>query len=247
MHSLPLWEGSEEGMNTDLPDDEGAEGAEGAPLGALDQGKIELIMSLRRQGIRDKRVLNAIERIPRETFINANFRKQAYEDHALPIECGQTISQPFVVAYMTEQLQVSDRMKVLEVGTGSGYQAAVLAKLCRRVYTVERYRTLLRDAVKRFDELRLHNITTKVGDGAEGWTEQAPFDRIIVTAAAPSVPQKLMEQLKPGGIMIVPVGIASGRGDQHLVRIVRTEDGVQRDELMPVRFVPLVEGVAKES
>tara|TARA_R110000824_G_scaffold155226_1_gene327569 strand:- start:126066 stop:126773 length:708 start_codon:yes stop_codon:yes gene_type:complete len=235
-------------MNTDLPDDdEEAEGTGGAPLGALDQGKIELIMSLRRQGIRDKRVLNAIERIPRETFINANFRKQAYEDHALPIECGQTISQPFVVAYMTEQLQVSDRMKVLEVGTGSGYQAAVLAKLCRRVYTVERYRTLLRDAVKRFDELRLHNITTKVGDGAEGWTEQAPFDRIIITAAAPSVPQKLMEQLKPGGIMIVPVGIAGGRGDQRLVRIVRTEDGIQRDELMPVRFVPLVEGVAKES
>jgi protein-L-isoaspartate(D-aspartate) O-methyltransferase len=232
-------------MNGDHDDE--AEGADGAPLNAMEQGKIELVMSLRRQGIRDKRVLNALERIPRELFINASFRKQAYEDHALPIECGQTISQPFVVAYMTEQLQVGDRMKVLEVGTGSGYQAAVLSKLCRRVYTIERYRTLLRDAVKRFDDLRLHNVTTKVGDGAEGWTEQAPFDRIIVTAAAPSVPQKLVEQLKPGGIMIVPVGIAGGRAEQHLVRIERTEEGIKREELMPVRFVPLVEGVAKES
>ena len=235
-------------MNGDPTDrDDDPEGADGSPLGALEQGKIELVMSLRRQGIRDKRVLNALERIPREIFINANFRKQAYEDHALPIECGQTISQPFVVAYMTEQLQVGERMKVLEVGTGSGYQAAVLSKLCRRVYTIERYRTLLRDAVKRFDDLRLHNVTTKVGDGADGWTEQAPFDRIIVTAAAPSVPQKLVDQLKPGGIMIVPVGLAGGREDQHLVRIERTDEGIKREELMPVRFVPLVEGVAKES
>jgi len=217
------------------------------PMDDIDQGKIELVMALRRQGIRDKRVLNALERIPRESFINASFRKQAYEDHALPIECGQTISQPFIVAYMTEQLQVGDRMKVLEVGTGSGYQAAVLSKLCRRVYTVERYRTLLRDAVRRFEDLHLHNITAKAGDGNEGWIEQAPFDRIIVTAAAPSVPPKLVEQLKPGGLMIVPVGAPGGRGEQHLVRIERTEEGVRREELMPVRFVPLVEGVAKES
>ncbi|KAB7739638.1 protein-L-isoaspartate(D-aspartate) O-methyltransferase [Parvibaculum sedimenti] len=217
------------------------------PMDDIDQGKIELVMALRRQGIRDKRVLNALERIPRENFINASFRKQAYEDHALPIECGQTISQPFIVAYMTEQLQVGDRMKVLEVGTGSGYQAAVLSKLCRRVYTVERYRTLLRDAVRRFEDLHLHNITAKAGDGNEGWIEQAPFDRIIVTAAAPSVPPKLVEQLKPGGLMIVPVGAPGGRGEQHLVRIERTEEGVRREELMSVRFVPLVEGVAKES
>lgn len=213
----------------------------------IDHAKIELIMALRRQGIRDKRVLSAVERIPREKFINASFRKQAYEDHALPIECGQTISQSYVVAYMTEQLHVGDRMKVLEVGTGSGYQAAVLAKLCRRVYTIERYRTLLRDAIRRFEELRLHNITAKVGDGAEGWPEQAPFDRIIVTAAAPAVPQKLVEQLKIGGIMIVPVAAAGSRGEQNLVRIERTEEGVKREELMPVRFVPLVEGVAKET
>lgn len=225
----------------------GARMSDETPTDEIDQAKIELIMALRRQGIRDKRVLNAIERVPRETFINASFRKQAYEDHALPIECGQTISQPFVVAYMTEQLQVTDRMKVLEVGTGSGYQAAVLSKLCRRVYTIERYRTLLKDAVKRFEELHLHNITAKVGDGAEGWPEQAPFDRIIVTAAASAVPRKLVDQLKPGGLMIVPVGAPGGRGEQNLVRIERTEEGVKREELLPVRFVPLVEGVARES
>lgn len=220
---------------------------ETAIMDEIEHEKIELIMGLRKQGIRDKRVLSAIERVPREKFISATFRKQAYEDHALPIECGQTISQPYVVAYMTEQLQVGERMKVLEVGTGSGYQAAVLAKLCRRVYTIERYRTLLNDAVKRFDELRLHNITAKVGDGAKGWPEQAPFDRIIVTAAAPSVPQALVDQLKEGGLMIVPVGSSGGRGEQKLVRIERTAEGVKREELLPVRFVPLVEGVAKES
>ena len=213
----------------------------------IEHEKIELIMGLRRQGIRDKRVLSAIERVPREKFIASTFRKQAYEDHALPIECGQTISQPYVVAYMTEQLHVGERMKVLEVGTGSGNQAAVLARLCRRVYTIERYRTLLNDALKRFDELRLHNITAKVGDGAKGWPEQAPFDRIIVTAAAPSVPQTLVDQLKEGGLMIVPVGTSGGRGEQVLVRIERTAEGVKREELLPVRFVPLVEGVAKES
>ncbi|MFN4355405.1 protein-L-isoaspartate(D-aspartate) O-methyltransferase [Parvibaculum sp.] len=213
----------------------------------IEHEKIELIMGLRKQGIRDNRVLSAIERVPREKFIAATFRKQAYEDHALPIECGQTISQPYVVAYMTEQLHVGERMKVLEVGTGSGYQAAVLAKLCRRVYTIERYRTLLNDALKRFDELRLHNITAKVGDGAKGWPEQAPFDRIIVTAAAPAVPQALVDQLKEGGLMIVPVAISGSRGEQKLVRIERTAEGVKREELLAVRFVPLVEGVAKES
>ena len=165
-----------------------------------EQEKIELIMNLRRQGIRDKRVLSAVE-----------------------------------------------RMKVLEVGTGSGYQAAVLSRLCRRVYTIERYRTLLKDAVKRLEELHIHNVTAKVGDGALGWPEQAPFDRIIVTAAAPAVPQKLVDQLKEGGLMIVPVAVSGKRGEQKLVRIERTGDGVTREELLPVRFVPLVEGVARES
>ncbi|MAM93667.1 MAG: protein-L-isoaspartate O-methyltransferase [Parvibaculum sp.] len=213
----------------------------------VEHEKIELIMGLRRQGIRDNRVLSALERVPREKFISGSFRKQAYEDHALPIECGQTISQPYIVAYMTEQLRVGERMKVLEVGTGSGYQAAVLARLCRRVYTIERYRTLLNDALKRFDDLRIHNITAKVGDGGKGWPEQAPFDRIIVTAAAPAVPQSLVDQLKEGGLMIVPVAISGNRGEQKLVRIERTGDGVKREDLLSVRFVPLVEGVAKES
>ncbi|PKQ03912.1 MAG: protein-L-isoaspartate O-methyltransferase [Alphaproteobacteria bacterium HGW-Alphaproteobacteria-12] len=218
-----------------------------APMDEAEQEKIELIMNLRRQGIHDKRVLSAVERVKREKFIAPTFRKQAYEDHALPIECGQTISQPYIVAYMTQQLQVGERMKVLEVGTGSGYQAAVLSRLCRRVYTIERYRTLLKDAVKRLEELHIHNVTAKVGDGALGWPEQAPFDRIIVTAAAPAVPQKLVDQLKEGGLMIVPVAVSGKRGEQKLVRIARTGDGVTREELLPVRFVPLVEGVARES
>ena len=213
----------------------------------LEAGKIRLIMALRRQGIRDPRVLGAIERVPREVFVTGAFQEQAYDDHALPIECGQTISQPYVVAYMTEKLQVGERMKVLEIGTGSGYQAAVLSQLCRRVYTIERYRTLLDDAVKRFEILGFHNITAKVGDGGKGWPEQAPFDRIIVTAAAPEVPLALVEQLKTGGIMVVPVDVDGGLAGQQLVRLTREEDGVKREDLLPVRFVPLVEGVARES
>lgn len=213
----------------------------------ISAGKISLIMALRRQGIRDANVLSAVERVPREAFVAGAFQEQAYDDHALPIECGQTISQPYVVAYMTEQLQVGDRMKVLEVGTGSGYQAAVLAKLCRRVYTIERYRTLLGDAVKRFESLGYHNITAKVGDGGKGWPEQAPFDRIIVTAAAPEIPLELANQLKVGGIMVVPVDKTDGSSGQELIRLTRTEDGAITEDLLPVRFVPLVEGVARES
>lgn len=214
---------------------------------ALEAGKIRLVMALRRQGIRDARVLAAIERVPREIFVTGAFQEQAYDDHALPIECGQTISQPYVVAFMTEKLNVGERMKVLEVGTGSGYQAAVLSQLCRRVYTIERYRTLLDDAVKRFAILGFHNVTAKVGDGGKGWPEQAPFDRIIVTAAAPEIPQTLLEQLKVGGIMVVPVDIDGGRNGQQLVRLTREETGIKREDLLPVRFVPLVEGVARES
>ena len=214
---------------------------------AADPAKISLIMELRRRGIKSKAVLSAIERVARDSFVPTTFSKQAYEDHALPIECGQTISQPFVVAYMTEKLEVGDRMKVLEVGTGSGYQAAILSRLCRRVYTIERYRTLMRDAVNRFETLNLHNITTKVGDGASGWPEQAPFDRIMVTAAAPELPQTLLDQLKVGGIMVLPVDIPGRPREQKLVRVTRTETGIAREDLMDVRFVPLVEGVARES
>ena len=225
---------------------EGSEAAE-----ELEADKIRLVMALRRQGIRDGRVLSAIERVPREAFVIGSFVEQAYDDHALPIECGQTISQPYVVAYMTEKLEVGERMKVLEVGTGSGYQAAVLAQLCRRVYTIERYRTLLNDAVKRFEILGFHNITAQVGDGGKGWPEQAPFDRIIVTAAAPEIPLELANQLKVGGIMVVPVDVDGEQGgqmgSQKLVRLTRHEDGANVEELLPVRFVPLVEGVARES
>ena len=208
--------------------------------------KISLIMELRKQGIRSNDVLSAIERVPRDEFISTAFKAQAYDNHPLPIECGQTISQPFVVAYMTEQLRVGDRMKVLEIGTGSGYQAAILSHLCRRVYTIERYRTLMRDAVNRLEGIRIHNVTAMVGDGVKGWPEQAPFDRIIVTAAAEAIPLNLLKQLKVGGIMIVPVDNPQRRGEQKLLRLTRTDLGFEQEDLLDVRFVPLVEGVARE-
>ncbi len=217
-----------------------------------DQGRdpsrvIQLIMTLRRQGITDGKVLGAIERTPRELFVENAFEGQAYENNALPIECGQTISQPYVVAFMTMKLEVTDRMKVLEVGTGSGYQAAVLARLCRRLYTIERYRTLLKEAQKRFDKLGLTNVTAKVGDGTKGWPEQAPFDRIILTAAAPSMPENIIAQLKTGGIAIIPIDVpAADGGGQLLVKITKTDAGYEREDLLPVRFVPMVEGVARE-
>ncbi|MEO0962208.1 MAG: protein-L-isoaspartate(D-aspartate) O-methyltransferase [Pseudomonadota bacterium] len=208
---------------------------------------IQLIMTLRRQGITDGAVLGAVERTPREVFVERAFEGQAYENNALPIECGQTISQPYIVAFMTMKLEVSDRMKVLEIGTGSGYQAAVLARLCRRLYTLERYRTLLKEAETRFDKLNLTNITAKVGDGTKGWPEQAPFDRIIVTAAAPVVPEALVAQLKIGGIAVVPIDVpVADGGGQLLVKLTKTEEGFDREDLIPVRFVPLVDGVARE-
>ena len=209
-----------------------------------DYHKIQLIMSLRNQGIRDTRVLSAMERIPRELFVPDLFQEQAYADQSLPIECGQTISQPFVVAFMTEKLKVHDRCKVLEVGTGSGYQAAILARLCRRLYTIERYRTLSRTAETKFQKLGLSNITTMVGDGSRGWPQQAPFDRIIVTAAAKTMPEVLLEQLKDDGIMVLP--LENEDGMQELVRVTRTEGEFEVEILLPVRFVPLIEGIAKE-
>lgn len=210
-----------------------------------DYRKIELIMALRNQGIRDRKILEAIERTPREMFLGPPFQPMAYADQALPIACGQTISQPFVVAFMTDRLKLDDRCKVLEVGTGSGYQAAILSPLCRRVYTIERYRTLALEAGERFKALGLHNVTQMVGDGIKGWPNQAPFDRIIVTAAAKEVPQALAGQLAVGGIMIIP--IEDTPMNQELVRIIRTETGFTQEDLLPVRFVPLVEGVARES
>lgn len=207
--------------------------------------KIRLIMELRRQGITDTRVLSAIERIPRELFVPQAFQDQAYENIALPIKHGQTVSQPYVVAFMTAALEVGSRHKVLEIGTGSGYQAAVLARLCRRVYTIERYRSLLKEAESRFHALRLHNITTRVGDGSHGWPEQAPFDRIIVTAAAPAVPEALIGQLAADGILVLPV--VRDRDSQEIVRIRRTPAGHAEESLLPVRFVPLLPGIAREA
>jgi protein-L-isoaspartate(D-aspartate) O-methyltransferase len=207
------------------------------------QDQIGLIMQLRRRGIRDTNVLRAIERVPRELFVDPAFADHAYQDIALPIECGQTISQPYVVAYMTEQLGLDPRHKVLEVGTGSGYQAAVLSHLCRRLYTVERWRELQKAAERRFGELNITNITTIIGDGWLGWPPQAPFDRIIVTAAAREAPGKLVEQLKVGGRMIIPLG--ESRDAQQLVAIDKTDAGITEKTLLPVRFVPLVQGRVK--
>jgi protein-L-isoaspartate(D-aspartate) O-methyltransferase len=206
--------------------------------------RIELIMALRARGIRATKVLAAIEKVPRHLFVNPAFRDQAYADQSLPIECGQTISQPYVVAYMSELLEVGDRHKVLEVGTGSGYQAAVLSHLARRVYTVERYRTLAKEAEARFAALGIANITAMIGDGIKGWKAQAPFDRIIVTAAAGEVPAPLKAQLADGGVLVMPIGAASGV--QHIVKLVRRGERYEEQTLLPVRFVPLVAGKAQQ-
>lgn len=205
---------------------------------------IQLVMSLRGSGVTDRHVLGAIERTPRNIFVPERFQDHAFDDRALPIDCGQTISQPLIVGLMTQLLKVDDRCKVLEIGTGSGYQAAILSRLSRRVYTIERYRTLAKEAEARFADLRLTNITTRIGDGTKGWPEQAPFDRIIVTAGAPIRPDTLLSQLKPGGIAVAPVNNDSGT--QTLIRYTRTETGeLDEDAIMDVRFVPLVDGETK--
>ena len=206
--------------------------------------KIRLIMLLRRSGINDTAVLAAVERIPREDFVPESFHDQSYEDKALPIGQGQTISQPQIVALMTQALELTPRHKVLEIGTGSGYQAAVLSRLCRRVYTIERHRPLLQEAEQRFAKLRINNITSIAGDGMKGWPAQAPFDRIIVTAAAAEPPETLLGQLAVGGIMVLPIG--PERGDQELFKVRRREEGIETEKLCDVRFVPLLPGVPQE-
>jgi protein-L-isoaspartate(D-aspartate) O-methyltransferase len=206
--------------------------------------KLNLLAELRRDGITDERVLKAVESVPRELFVPETFQDRAYENIPLPIGRAQTISQPFIVALMTEMLQIEERHRVLEIGTGSGYQAAVLARLCRRVFTLERHQVLLKEATKRFAVMRLHNITSRFGDGTKGWPEAAPFDRIIVTAAAPELPLRLVAQLRDGGVMIAPVG--PERRDQSLVRVHRLGDGHYSEELGGVRFVPLVRGLPRE-
>jgi len=219
------------------------------PIGALEPGliqkKLRLLMELRRAGIGDARVLGAIERTPREKFVPLSFEDRAYENVALPIGNGQTVSQPYVVALMTEKLELGERQTVLEIGTGSGYQTAVLASLCRRVFSIERHRELLRDAERRFEELRLRNIVCRFGDGTKGWPEQAPYDRVIVTAAAPEVPSTLIDGLAPGGVLVAPVG--EDHRDQQLVRIRRNDDRFSTEDLGLVRFVPLVAGLPRRS
>ena len=204
---------------------------------------INLIMQLRKHGIHDTRVLRAMELVPREKFVEEAFIDQAYADTALPLACGQTISQPYIVAYMTQSLGVEPGDTVLEIGTGSGYQAAVLSHLCRQVYTIERYKELQKSASKQFEKLGITNVTTIIGDGWIGWPPQAPYDRIIITAAAPEAPEALLEQLKVGGRMIIPLG--ETRETQFLVQIDKTEEGLERKELLAVRFVPLVKGRVK--
>lgn len=216
----------------------GPNGGEGE--GVLDDvpGRLQMILELRKGGVSDQRLLNVMETLPRELFLPDLFKPRAYENVALPIGHHQTISQPLVVARMTQALEVSDRTKVLEIGTGSGYQTAVLAKLCRRVYTLERHKPLLREAEARLAQLRLTNVVARHGDGTAGWREQAPFERILCTAACADIPALLFRQLAPGGIMVVPVGV--DETDQHLMLVRKTDDGAETEELAPVRFVPMI-------
>jgi protein-L-isoaspartate(D-aspartate) O-methyltransferase len=202
----------------------------------------DLVLRLRRLGVTDHKVVAAIEATPRELFVPPEGRDNPYAERALPIECGQTISAPAIVGLMTSALEVNDRDRVLEVGTGSGYQAAVLSRLVRRVYTVDRFRTLVEAAESRFRTLRISNITTQVADGMLGWPEQAPFDRIIVTAAGEEIPAALKKQLRVGGTLVMPVG--SVDGVQKLMVLKRTKQGYEERAILDVRFVPLIPGKA---
>ncbi len=206
--------------------------------------KMQFLFSLRKAGVVDKKVLDAMERVDRKNFVKGVFSEKAYEETPLPIACGQTISQPSVVGLMTQALQVTSRDKVLEVGTGSGYQAAILSLLARRVYTVERHNLLVNNASKVFQKLNISNITTICADGGYGLEHQAPFDRIIVTAASDDPPAPLLSQLKIGGIMIIPVGQSDNM--QNLIKITKTDGGYEYQDLQTVRFVPLVAGTEKE-
>jgi protein-L-isoaspartate(D-aspartate) O-methyltransferase len=206
--------------------------------------KMMFQLALRRRGISDQAVLRAMEAVPREVFVAAGDRDHAYRDSALGIACGQTISQPFVVAYMTEQLQLQKSHKVLEIGTGSGYQAAVLSRLCAHVLTIERYRTLADAARDRLEALGYYNIEVMYGDGFDIPAGAGDFDRIIVTAAMEQIPDTLQQRLEPGGILVAPVG--PHHGTQTLVRVTRTDSGFERKELVDVRFVPALPGIARE-
>ena len=208
------------------------------------QTKMQFLFALRSKGVTDSRVLSAVETIDRGEFIQGLFKDRVYEDMPLPISCGQTISQPSVVGIMTQALNVQPRDKVLEVGTGSGYQAAILSQLARRVYTVDRFKRLVTEAQAVFDKLGITNITAIAADGSFGLPEQAPFDRILLTAAAEDPPSPLLAQLRVGGVMVLPVGQSDTV--QSLIRVTRTETGYDYDELRQVRFVPLLEGMGKD-
>src|SRR5215472_12581337 len=210
----------------------------------LNVDHIKFLLDLRRRGIMDASVLRAMEEVPRDKFVMPAQVRWAYSDRAMPIACGQTISQPYVVAYMTEQLEVQPQHHVLEVGTGSGYQAAILSRLAAKATSIERYRTLADAARIRLKALHYDNVDVIVGDGMAGMPDRAPFDRVIVTAAANTIPQALVDQLAVGGIMVLPLG--SQDNHQTLVKLVRTEDGVERTELIGVRFVPLLPGQAQD-
>ena len=207
-------------------------------------GRMEFMLTLRRRGICDQAVLRAMDDVPREHFVAPDCLEVAYSDHALPIACGQTISQPYVVAYMTEQLAVQPQHRVLEIGTGSGYQAAVLSRLVREVVSIERYRTLAEAARNRLRTLGYDNVEVVVGDGLVGVPARAPYDRIIITAAAENIPEVLLEQLAESGVMLVPLGPHDGT--QEIVKLTKTNEGVVREDLIGVRFVPLLRGQARE-
>jgi protein-L-isoaspartate(D-aspartate) O-methyltransferase len=214
------------------------------PVGDDSVGRMQFMLTLRRRGIGDAAVLRAMDEVPREYFVEGQFHDAAYADQALPIACGQTISQPYVVAYMTEQLGVRPHHRVLEVGTGSGYQAAILSRLALEVVTIERFRTLAEAARTRLETLGYRNVEVRLGDGLAGAPDRAPFDRIIVTAATETVPESLVEQLAQEGVMVLPLG--SHGSPQNLVKLTKTEDGTRREELIAVRFVPLLPGQARE-
>ena len=214
------------------------------PTGDGSEERMEFLLNLRRSGIGDAAVLRAMDEVPREHFVAPDLVEAAYADQALPIACGQTISQPFVVAYMTEQLEVRPQHRVLEVGTGSGYQAAVLSRLAREVYSIERFRTLAETARVRLETLGFDNVTVVVGDGLSGLPEHAPYDRVMVTAAAERIPEALVEQLAERGVMVLPLGPHGG--PQQIVKLVKTPEGVDRRDLIAVRFVPLLPGQARE-
>lgn len=206
--------------------------------------KMQFVLSLRNKGITDRDLLATMEVVPRHEFIDGHFQDRAYDDIALPIPCGQTTSQPSVVCHMTQALEVGPRHKVLEVGTGSGYQAAILAKLARRVYTIERHKSLARQATERLNRIQVPNVTVLAGDGTLGLPDQAPFDRIIVSAACEDIPALLMQQLADDGVMVLPVGPSNST--QTILRVQKTAEGAEYTEFQDVRFVPLVEGVAED-